>query len=149
MIIHTASEGITLARKLENESAQFYEGLAKKYTPDAETLLSFARENRKNIVQIDRAYYGVITDALEGGYAFNLDTESYVLKATIPEKAKYADVLKQAAAMEEKIIAYYTAAAEQSRALMADVPQTFLLVAKKRKNRKEKLQELLDREGGK
>jgi predicted transcriptional regulator of viral defense system len=149
MIIHTASEGMTLARKLENDSAQFYEGLAKKFAPDAEAYLSFAKDNKKNIAQIDRAYYGVITDALEGGYAFNLETESYVLKTAIPEKAKYADVLKQAAAMEKKIIAYYTAAAEQSRALMADVPQTFLLVAKKRKRRLEKLQELLDRAGGK
>jgi rubrerythrin len=143
MIIHTASEGITLARKLENDSAQFYEGLAKKYTPDAEVFQTFAKENKKNISQIDRAYYGVITDALEGGYAFNLETEGYVLKTALPEKAKYADMLKQAAAMEDKIIAYYTAAAEQSRALMADVPQTFLQVARKRKTRQEKLQELL------
>jgi predicted transcriptional regulator of viral defense system len=142
MIIHTASEGMTLARKLENDSAQFYEGLAKKFAPDAEAYLSFAKDNKKNIAQIDRAYYGVITDALEGGYAFNLETESYVLKTAIPEKAKYADVLKQAAAMEKKIIAYYTAAAEQSRALMADVPQTFLLVAKKRKRRLEAIKSL-------
>jgi hypothetical protein len=47
--------------------------------------------------------------------------------------------------MEDKIIDYYTVAAEQSRALMADVPQTFLLVAKKRKARKEKLQELIEK----
>jgi rubrerythrin len=134
---------MTLARKLENDSAAFYEALAKKYVPDAETYLTFAKENKKNIAQIDRAYYGVITDALEGGYAFNLDTDKYIIQTAIPEKAKYADVLKQAAAMEEKIIAYYTAAAEQSRALMADVPQTFLLVARKRKTRQEKLQELL------
>ncbi len=149
MIIHTASEGITLARKLENDSAQFYEGLAKKYAPDAETFLTFAKENKKNIAQIDRAYYGVITDALEGGYALNLDTDKYTLQTGIPEKAKYADLLKQAAAMEEKITGYYTEAAEQSRALMADVPRTFLLVVKKRDSRKAKLQELIGREAGK
>jgi rubrerythrin len=149
MIIHTASEGITLARKLENESAQFYEGLAKKYAPDAETFLSFARENKKNIAQIERAYYGVITDAIEGGYAFNLDTDKYTLQTVISEKAKYADILKQAAAMEGQITGFYTEAAEQSRALMADVPRTFLLVVKKRDSRKAKLQELLGREGGK
>jgi len=143
MIIHTASEGITLARKLENDSAGFYEGMAEKYAPYAETFLSFARENKKNIAQVDRAYYGVITDALEGCFAFNLDTEKYILRTAIPEKAKYADALKQAAAMEDKITAFYHEAAEQSGALMADVPRTFLLVAKKRENRKAKLQDLM------
>ena len=53
MIIHTASEGITLARKLENDSAAFYEALAKKYVADAETYLSFTRDNKKNIAQIN------------------------------------------------------------------------------------------------
>ena len=145
MIIHTASEGITLARKLENDSAAFYEALAKKYAADADTYLSFAKENKKNIAQIDRAYYGVITDALEGGYALNLETDKYSLKTALAASVKQADALKQAGAMEDTIIDYYTVAAEQSRALMADVPQTFLLVAKKRKVRKEKLQELLDK----
>jgi rubrerythrin len=143
MIIHTASEGITLARKLENDSAEFYEALAKKHAAGAEALLSFSKDNKKNIAQIDRAYYGVITDALEGGYALNLETDKYVIKAAA--NAKYADALKQAVAMEDLIIDFYTVAAEQSRALMADVPQTFLLVAKKRKTRKEKLQELLEK----
>ena len=143
MMIHTASEGISLARKLENDSAEFYEDASRKYTKDAETLLSFSRENKKNIVQIDRAYYGVITDAIEGGYAFNLDPDNYTFNIGIPENASYADILKQAAAIEDKITAFYTDAAEQSRALMADVPRTFLMVAKKREARREKLKTLL------
>jgi hypothetical protein len=142
MIIHTASEGITLSRKLENESAKFYEDLATKYNEDAETFLAFSRENKKNISQIESAYYGVITDAIEGGYAFNLETDNYALNTEIPEKADYADILKQAVAMEDKIIAFYTEAAEQSKGLMADVPRAFLLVAKKRGSRIEKLKEL-------
>lgn len=142
MIIHTASEGITMARKLENDSAGFYEDMAKKFTKDAETLRSFAQENKKNISQIDRAYYGVITDAIEGGYAFNLDTDKYILKTEIAGKAGYADTLKQALTIEDKITAFYTEAAQQSGALMADVPRTFLLVAKKRAARIAKLKQL-------
>jgi hypothetical protein len=142
MIIHTASEGITLSRKLENESAGFYEDMAKKFTKDAETLRSFAQENKKNISQIDRAYYGVITDAIEGGYAFNLDTDKYILKTEIAGKAGYADTLKQALTIEDKITAFYTEAAQQSGALMADVPRTFLLVAKKRAARIAKIKQL-------
>jgi len=142
MIIHTASEGITLARKLENDSAGFYEDMAKKFTKDAETLRSFAQENKKNISQIDRAYYGVITDAIEGGYAFNLDPDKYILKTEIQGKASYADALKQALTIEDKITAFYTEAAQQSGGLMADVPRTFLLVAKKRAARIAKLKQL-------
>ena len=41
MILHTASEGITLAKKLENDSAKFYEELAQRYAKNAETFLSF------------------------------------------------------------------------------------------------------------
>jgi rubrerythrin len=142
MIIHTASEGITLARKLETDSAKFYEDMAGKYSKDAATFQSFAQENKKYIAQIDRAYYGVITDAIEGGYAFNLDTEKYNLKTDIPANAAYADALKQALAMEYTITAFYTEAAKQSGGLMADVPRTFLLVVKKRAARVEKLKQL-------
>lgn len=143
MIIHTASEGMTLARKLENDSAAFYEALAKKYAAETDTFETFAKENKKNIAQIDRAYYGVITDAIEGGYAFNLDADKYALQTVLVPSAKYAEALKQAATMEETINGFYTAAAEQSRALMADVPRTFLLVVKKRDARKAKIQELI------
>jgi rubrerythrin len=135
MEIHTASEGITLARELENNSAEFYEELARRFTKDAGTFLSFAKENKKNITQIDRAYYGVITDAIEGCYAFKINTDNYVLRTSIPEKARYADALAQAVEIEEKIIKFYSDAAEQSKALMADVPRTFMLVAKKRSGR--------------
>jgi rubrerythrin len=132
---------MTMAHKLENDGVAFYEALSKKYPSDAEALQNIAKENKKNIAQIDRAYYGVITDALEGGYALNLEVDTYVLKTDVP--AKYADALKQALAIEEKTIDFYTKAAEQSRALMADVPRNFLLIAKKREARKAKLQELM------
>ena len=142
-MIHTASEGITLAKKLENDSAKFYEELAQRNTKDAETFLSFAKENKKNIAQIQRTYYGVITDAIEGCFAFNLDPEDYLLSTSIPKGAKYTDILGQALLMEETIITFYTEAAEQSQNLMADVPRLFTLIARKRETRTQKLKELL------
>ena len=143
MILHTASEGITFAKKLENDSAQFYEELAQRYTEDAETFLSFTQDNKKNIVQIERAYYGVITDAIEGCFAFNIDPDDYALKVALQDGANYADVLGQAVEIEKKIIKFYSDAAEQSKSLMADVPRAFTLVAKKRENRLVKLGSLL------
>jgi rubrerythrin len=142
MILHTASEGITLAKKLENDSAKFYEDLAHRYTKDAETFLSFARDNKKNIAQIERTYYGVITDAIEGSYAFNIDPDDYTFKITIPDGANYADILDQAVKIEEKIIKFYSDAAEQSESLMADVPRVFKMVARKRNDRGTKLRAL-------
>jgi len=143
MILHTASEGISFARKLENDSAEFYEELAQRYTEDAETFLSFAKDNRKNITQIERVYYGAITDAIEGCFAFNIDPDGYPLKTAIQDGASYADVLGQALETEEKIVKFYSDAAEQSKSLMADVPRAFMLVARKRKSRIEKLGSLL------
>ena len=143
MIIHTASEGITLSKKLESGSADFYEDLAQRYNEGAEVFLSFAKENKKNIIQIDRAYYGVITDAIEGGYAFNIDPDNYSLETSIKDGTDYAEALKQALEIENTIIKFYTDAAEQSRGLMADVPRAFTLVVKKRAGRLDKLESLL------
>ncbi len=145
MILHTASEGITFARKLENDSAEFYENLAQRNAEDAETFLSFAGENKKNIVQVERAYYGVITDAIEGCFAFNIDPDDYTLKTAVPDGTGYTDVLSQALEIEKTIIKFYTDAAEQSRSLMADVPRAFTIIARKRGNRLEKLDSLLRR----
>lgn len=139
MILHTASEGITLAKKLENDSAKFYEDLAHLYAKDADIFLSFARDNKKNIAQIERAYYGVITDAIEGSYAFNIDPDDYTLEFAIPAGAKYADILDRAVEIEERIIKFYSDAAEQSESLMADVPRVFKMVASKRSDRTTKL----------
>jgi len=145
MILHTASEGISLARKLENDSAVLYEELAQRYTKDAETFLSFAKDNKKNIVQIERTYYGVITDAIEGGYAFNIDPDNYTFNTTMPKEANYNDILDKALEIEDKIIKFYSDAAEQSKSLMADVPRVFQIIAKKREARKSQLRSLADR----
>ena len=143
MIIHTASEGITLSKKLETESAEFYEKMAERYKEGAEVFVSFAKENEKNLVQIDRAYYGVITDAIEGGYAFNIDPDEYSLPTEVKDGAGYADVLNQAKEIENTIVRFYTDAAEQSKPLLADVPRAFSLIARKRGKRLEKLGSLL------
>jgi hypothetical protein len=139
MILHTASEVITLSRKLENDSANFYDDLARRYPGAAETFLSFARENRKNIGQIERVYYGVITDAIEGGFAFNINPENYSFVTEIRDGTEYTDVLDQARLMERSIVEFYVDAAEQSKSLMADVPRAFMAIARKRENRLSKL----------
>ena len=145
MKLHTASEVISFVRELEGESAKFYEALSRKYAQNSDVFLSFAKENGKNIVQVERSYYGVITDALEGCFAFDVETDTYALKTDLVENASYSDALGRAVEIEEKIIKFYSDAAEQSQILMADVPRIFKIIAKKRGKRLEELGLLLKR----
>ena len=144
MGISTCSGAISLSRELENESAKFYQELSKTFEKDKDLFLSFAKENAKYVIQIERAYYGVITDAIEGCFAFDLNPDDYKINAAPSKGATYPNVLKEALAMEEKILKFYHVAAEQSKHLMADVPRNFTLVAKKRNERIPKLKALLD-----
>jgi len=145
MELNTASATISFAKKLEEDSAKFYEDLSRRYVKDVDVLLSFAKENSKNIVQVERVYYGVITDAIEGCFAFNMNPDDYAFKTELAEGTSYSDALAKAVEMEEKIIKFYSDAAEQSKSLMADVPRAFTIIAKKRDNRRAILKSLLDK----
>jgi len=148
MELNTASEVISFARRLEEDSVKLYEHLAQRYPEEnRETWLSFTKENRKNIIQIERAYYGVITDAIEACFAFKIDPDKYMLETELAESATYSDALNKTVKMEEKIIKFYTDAAEQSKSLLADVPRVFTLIVKKRVDRRAKLESLLHKEG--
>jgi rubrerythrin len=142
MKLQTASSVISFAKSLEDESAKFYEDLSQRYAKDKDVFLSFAKENRKNLVQIDRAYYGVITDAIEGCFAFDIAPDAYKIETALAEAASYADAVGKAIKLEEMIGKFYTDAAEQSKSLMADVPRAFTLIAEKRNNRIAKLRSL-------
>jgi len=143
MMLHTCSEVISFARQLENESASFYEHLSQKYAKDEDVFLSFAKENKKNIVQIERSYYGVISDAIEACFAFDTNPAEYTFETELAENASYSDALSRAVEIEEKIVKFYSDAAEQSKSLMADVPRSFTMVAKKRSSRISKLRSLI------
>ena len=146
MLFNTASEVISFAKKLEEDSAQLYKDLSDRYKRDEDVFLSFVEENRKNVVEIERAYYGVISDAIEGCFAFNLDPDKYTLKVQLGESANYSDALRAFISMEETIIKFYNDAAEQSRSLLADVPRVFARIARKRESRNAKLTSLIDKE---
>lgn len=142
MKLRTASETISFVKELEEKSANFYEDLAQRYSKDEDVLLSYAKENNKYFTQIQRAYYSVITDAIEGGYAFDLEADEYTLDTELPENASYSDAMNKAVEIEEKMIKFYTVAADQSMSLMADVPRNFKIVVRKRRNRIPKLKSL-------
>jgi hypothetical protein len=107
------------------------------------TCSSPSPENRKDITHFERVYYSVITDAIEGGYAFNLQEEQWELDTTLAGNESFSKAVSRVLEMDDVITRFYTVAAEQSRGLMADVPKAFLLIARKRKEREEKLKALL------
>jgi rubrerythrin len=143
MRLNTSASVISFAKQLEADSAGFYEKMAERYPEGEELFLTFVKENNKYTTMIQRAYYGVITDAIEGCFAFSVETDKYTFEREPAKEPGFADALNQAIAMEQKLISFYTDAAEQSKAFMADVPRTFLIVAKKRKGREDKLRTLL------
>jgi rubrerythrin len=143
MQLNTSASVISFAKQLEADSAAFYEKMAERYPKAAELFLNFSKENNKYSMMIQNAYYGVITDAIEGCFAFTVETDKYMFEREPAKELSHTDALNQAIDMEQKLISFYTDAAEQSKAFMADVPRTFLIVAKKRKNREDKLRAIL------
>jgi rubrerythrin len=147
MKLQTAAEVISFAKKLEDESAEFYENLSQRYPEDKDVLLSLARDNAKYVTQFQRAYYSVISDAIEGCFAFAINPDEYSFETELAENTSYYDALHTALEMEERMIKFYSDAAEQARPLMADVPRAFALIARKRQGREAQLMSLLERRG--
>jgi len=103
-------------------------------------LLGFAKENRRNIAQVERAYYSVISDAIEVGFAFDIEEDDYSIR--LPENAGLPDSLKTAAGFEDKIERFYSTAATQGQSLLADVPRVFKQIAQKHTLRIEQLRRM-------
>jgi predicted YcjX-like family ATPase len=146
MTLHTASEGISFAREMEEVTAGYYEELAKLFPAHAETFSAYAKANHKFVANVQRTYYGVITDGIEGCYAFRtLEPDDYVIDVDLGGDLDLAGALAKAIKNEETLVAYYKEAAEQSKGVMHDVPHAFLMVAKKKVARIEELKALAAR----
>jgi hypothetical protein len=142
--LNTAAAVIAYVFKIEQETADFYETWAQKYDECYEIFLSFVKDNKKNEKNIKRAYYGVVSDALETNFCF----EGLRVDLTIPQvgqEASPSEVLKTSLDLERSIRAFYEEASAVSRALLADVTRVMDRVAKSRKVREEKLRSMLEK----
>jgi rubrerythrin len=139
----TASAVMSFARKLEEDSARFYEEIVATFNRDPEVFMSFVKENRRNIAQAERAYYGVISDALEGCFSFRVDTSNYEIVPVLGKTDSFLNAIKQALEIEKTIRNFYTDAATQSKPFLADVPRVFQLLVKIREQRRAKLESYL------
>jgi rubrerythrin len=132
MQLHTASETISFIREIENRIASYVEDLATRFPTHGGTLTALAGENRKYVKLLEQAYYSVITDAIEGGFAFNLDTADFDFETTESQDSELANAMEQLLELEQTAIRLYETAAAQSRSLMADVPRTMQQIVRKR-----------------
>ncbi len=87
-------------------------------------------------------YYSVISDAIEGGYAFDIDTDNYLIDVLIKDGSKHDDMIKKAVGIEEIIVRFYNDVAVQSMELMADLRRQFKIFVKKRQKRIDQLRDL-------
>ena len=143
MELNTASATVRFAKHLEDESRQVYERASERYPEWQGTLAPYIRENKRNVGSIDRAYIGVVSDALDTQFAFEgIDTDAYEILTNLPDSPDQVVVIM--AANEETIIAFYSAAADSSRDLLADVPRAFDRITSKRSRRAEALRALAD-----
>ena len=146
MTLNTATEVISLSRKLEEESTSFYQALAQRHPELSERFLSFAKENKKYMQEVERVYYGVITDAFEGGFAFRIEPDDYRISTKLQEGISLAEGIATAIKIEEKLRKFYTDSAEQSKSLLADIPRTFAQIVRKRQSRIEGLRAMVSRD---
>ncbi len=143
MKLNTASAAVRFAKQLEDDSRDLYECASERYPEWQSVLAPFIRENKRNVGSIDRAYIGVVSDALDTQFAFEgIDTDDYELSTDLP--GSLVEVAALLAANEETVIAFFRAAAESSRDLLADVPRAFDRIASKRSRRAESLRALAD-----
>lgn len=146
MELNTAAAVIRFAEEVEEKSAKLYSDCAKQYEESEEEFLSFVSENKKNVSLVKRAYYGVISDALEACFSFEgLTVDEYLFDTEFDEKAGLPEILKMSLEIEDKIQRFYQKAGELSESLLADVPRALKKVAEKRNERKHKLELLLDK----
>jgi len=146
MKLNTASAVISFAKELEENSIKYYEKFIQKYPKDKEIFLSFIKESKKNIVSVQRVYYEVITDAIEGCFSFEgLDTDNYIFNQKISADASYSNALESAIEMEKKIQKFYLDSAEVSKSLMADIPRAFERIAKERDKHKSHLEKIYNK----
>jgi len=145
-MLNTASGLIEYYTKYEDRIKSFYETLAEdeRCAADKELFKSMAKENEKHKKEVLRAYYEVITDAIEACYIRPLDETKYEVDTEITPEMTYADILRKAVDIEEKSGGFCAEAYRCTSGLLADISVAFRRVSRWKAKRAEKLKELLE-----
>ena len=146
-MLNTASAIISFFGRLEDQIIELYENLAanEKYSEAKDTFLALAKDNKRDRETVQRVYQEVVTDAIETGFSFTgLNEDDYQISTELAEGLSYSNVVRMAIDAEDKSSKFCIDASESSRSLLADIPQAFEWVAKRKNRRKEQLASLLE-----
>jgi rubrerythrin len=135
----TAASVITYVSKIELDSAKLYEQWGKLHEKLRDSFEAFAKANKKNEQRVKRAYYSVVSDALETNFCFK-DLRADIVMPEFSKGASVSEVLNLAVTLEKEIRNFYVKAANSSRALLPDVPRQMDKVSQERTKRVEQLQ---------
>ena len=141
MELNTAAAVIRYLSNLELKSAALYEEWSKLHEELREAFAKFSKENKKNEQKVKRAYYSVVSDALETGFCFKGFESDLEVQQLTPE-ATVSEILIVAIGFENAIRDLYAEAAGLSKCLLADVPREMEKVVKAREERISKLKTL-------
>ena len=144
MEFNTSASIISYVSKIEPESASFYEEQAMRFEFLREQFLAFAKENRRSEKNIRRAYYNIVSDALETNFCFK-GLRAEVALPELDSDSAASEIVRASIEMEKGFVAFYEQAARLSRNLLADLPRAMERSARMRKARIEALIALLEK----
>jgi len=143
----TVSSVLNFYERLEDQTAKFYEELAKndRYSEGVEMFLDLAKDSRRQKDRVLRAYRECVTDILEVGFSLTgLREVDYQLKRELNRDASLGDVLRAAIDLEENGRRFCQDVSRRSKALLADISREFERAAERKEERKSKLESLLN-----
>jgi hypothetical protein len=141
--LRTASQVLGYAKQLEDDAVRLYQSMSESYPSSGEAFLSLAKQNKKNMLLIDRAYWGINNDAFETGFCFEIDIDDGAPRLEHSGCAGYSQCIEDAIGQERKAGAFYSIAAEQSKSLLADLTRILLQIAGTKADREKTLISLI------
>jgi hypothetical protein len=145
-VLYTASSFISFYGRLEDKASNFYESLVndERFIDVKDIFVQLLKENRNHKKRILRSYQEVITDALEAAFPKKyLEEKDYDFDTVITDKLSFSDIIKKAIDIEEKSYRFCKDVGESLGSLLADVPETFIWVARRKIQRKQRLESLI------
>ena len=137
----TAAAIISFCERLQDDSARFYEELARRFPEHRRAFEGYAQRCERDKTQIQRTYQETVTDALETGYSFEgLSLQEYVVDLSLAPDADLNAAIDVAVALEKRAIAFYEDVARRSQSLLATIPRAFERVAQRRSERLKELE---------
>lgn len=142
----TLSSALNFYQNLEDSTARSYEKLSadENYSGLREMFLDLARDNIKQKNTVLRMYQEAVTDILEVGSSLEgIREEDYRLPDMPAEGSDMKEVLNYAIILEDCGLRFCLDISKKIRTLLTDISRSFESAAKKKRDRKNRLEAAL------